>query len=154
MKSTNHGSRRQKIILYYVLAVVLPGIFLGYMAYRGIRNDQALREKESRKRLEMNSQAFFATIDSSLEQFMNEYIADSTAFKSKKDDPSLLAWFVKNTSGSKKLIIHQLLYLPAELLSGQPVQLSPPSDLEEGLRTGLQMDACSRALSPANRARL
>lgn len=85
---------------------------------------------------------------------MNEYIADSTAFKSKKDDPSLLAWFVKNTSGSKKLIIHQLLYLPAELLSGQPVQLSPPSDLEEGLRTGLQMDACSRALSPANRARL
>ena len=46
MKPPNSGSRRQKIVLYYTLAVVLPGIILGYLAYRGIRNDQALREKE------------------------------------------------------------------------------------------------------------
>jgi hypothetical protein len=100
MKSTNPGSRRQKIILYYTLAVVLPGIILGYMAYRGIRNDQALREKESRRKLEMNSQAFFTAIDSSFVQFMNEQTADSILSLLKKGDPSLLALFVKDTSGS------------------------------------------------------
>ncbi|MFA5818127.1 MAG: ATP-binding protein [Bacteroidales bacterium] len=134
MKPTNPGSRRQKIILYYTLAVVLPGIFLGYMAYRGIRNDQALREKESRRKLEMDNQAFFTAIDSSFVQFMNEQTADSMLSSSGQGDPSLLALFVKDTSGSKKLITHQLLYLPAELLTIQPEQLSPPINLKEGLR--------------------
>ncbi len=134
MKSTNPGSRRQKIMLYYTLAVVLPGIFLGYMAYRGIRNDQALREKESLRRLEMNSQDFFTAIDSSFVQFMNEQTADSMLSRFKKGDPSLLALFVKDTGGSKKLIIHQLLYLPAALLPVEPEQQSPPSNLKEGLR--------------------
>ena len=123
MKPTNPGSRRRKIILYYTLAVVLPGIILGYMAYRGIRNDQALREKESRRNLEMESQAFFTAIDSSLVQFIPQ-----------KDDPSLLAMFVKDTGGIKKLLNHKLLYLPAELLTAQPEQLNPPVNMEEGLR--------------------
>jgi len=39
MKPDKPGSRRKKIILYYVTAIVLPGIILGYMACRGIRND-------------------------------------------------------------------------------------------------------------------
>jgi len=133
MKSTNPGSRRQKIILYYTLAVVLPGIILGYMAYRGIRNDQALREKESRRKLEMNSQAFFTAIDSSFVQFMNEQTADSILSLLKKGDPSLLALFVKDTSGSKKLLTHQLLYLPVELFTLQPEQLNPTTNLKEGL---------------------
>jgi signal transduction histidine kinase len=134
MKPTNPGSRRKKIVLYYILAVVLPGIILGYMAYRGIRNDQALREKESRRKLETDSQAFFAAIDSSFVQFMNEQTADSMLSRLKKGDPSLLALFVKDSSGSKKIITHNLLYLPAELLSVQPGQLSPPNNLKEGLR--------------------
>jgi signal transduction histidine kinase len=134
MKPTIPGSRRQKIVLYYTLAVVLPGIILGYMAYRGIRNDQALREKESMRKLEMNSQAFFAAIDSSFVQFMNEQTADSMLSRFKKGDPSLLALFVKDTSSSKKLITHQLLYLPAELLTVKPEQLNPPINLKEGLR--------------------
>ena len=102
MKPANPGSRRQKIILYYALAVVLPGILLGYMAYRGIRNDQALREKESRRKLEMNSQDFFTAIDSSFVQFMNEQTTDSMLSGSRQDDPSLLALFVKDSSRFKK----------------------------------------------------
>jgi signal transduction histidine kinase len=134
MKPTNPGSRRQKIILYYTMAVVMPGIILGYMAYRGIRNDQALREKESRKRLEMNSQAFFAAIDSSFVKFMKEQSADSVLSGARQFDPSLLAMFVRDTRDSKKLITHQLLYLPAELLTIQPEQLSPSANMKEGLR--------------------
>ena len=134
MKPVNPGSRRRKIILYYILAVVLPGIFLGYMAFRGIRNDQALREKESRKKLETNSQTFFAAIDSSFVQFMNKHTADSILFSPRQGDSSMLALFVTDASGSKKLIAHQLLFLPAELLAVKPEELNPPVSLKEGLR--------------------
>jgi signal transduction histidine kinase len=134
MKATNPGLRRHKIILYYTLAVVLPGIVLGYLAYRGIRNDQALREKENLRKLEMNSQAFFAEIDSSFVQFMNEQTADSMLSGSGQYDPSLLALFTKGSDGSKKLISHQLLYLPSELLSVKPEHLSLPNSLKEGYR--------------------
>lgn len=134
MKSIKPGSRKQKIIFYYTLAVVLPGIILGYMAFRGIRNDQALREKESRKKLEMSSQAFFTAIDSSIVQFMNKQTADSMQSRLKKGDPSLLAFFVKDTSGSKKLKTHQLLYLPPLLLAIQPEQGNQPVNHTDGLR--------------------
>ncbi|MCX6224053.1 MAG: tetratricopeptide repeat protein, partial [Bacteroidia bacterium] len=134
MKPVNPGSHRKKVILYYTLAVVLPGMILGYMAYRGIRNDQALRERESRRRLETDSQAFFAVIDASLADYMNEQAPDSLIAKSGPGDPSLLALFVRDSSGSKKLINHKLIYLPQELMSLQPLQKSPPAGLEEGLR--------------------
>ena len=133
MKPTIPGSRRKKIILFYTLAVVLPGIILGYMAYRGIRNDQALREKESRRKLELDSQAFFAAIDSSLVQFMIEQTDDSMLSSSKQDNPFLLASLVKDSTGFIKLIRHKLLYVPDERLVSQPAQISP-TGRDEGLR--------------------
>lgn len=134
MKSTKPGSRRKKIILYYALAVVLPGVVLGFLAYRGIRNDQALREKENLRRLEMNSQDFFSEIDSSFVQFIKEQTTDSILAGKGKNDPSVLALFVENASGSKKLINHQLLYLPSELLTPEPEKLMQSVDLREGQR--------------------
>ncbi|TFG91273.1 MAG: HAMP domain-containing histidine kinase [Candidatus Atribacteria bacterium] len=146
MKPTNPGSRRQKIILYYILAVVLPGIILGYMAYRGIRNDQALREKESLRRLEINSQTFFSAIDRGFVRFMNEQAADSMPVISGKADPSLLALFVSDSSGSIKLIYHQLLYLTSELMTIRPEQLNPPTSLEEGIHLEFAEQRFSEAL--------
>jgi len=134
MKSTKPGSRRKKIILYYTLAVVLPVIVLGYFAYRGIRNDQALREKENMRRLEISSQAFFSEIDSSFVKFMYELTNDSIFSGAGKVDPSVLLFFVKDSSGSKKLIAHQLLYLPAGLLTIEPEQPGLSSSLKEGSR--------------------
>lgn len=134
MKTANPGSRRQKIILYYALAVVLPGIILGYMAYRGIRNDQALREKENRRKLEMYSQDFFTAIDSGLVEFLDEQTSDSMLYGFRKYDPALLVLFIKDTSGSQKLITHQLLYLPAEFLTIQTEHLKLSASMKEGLR--------------------
>lgn len=134
MKPVNPGSRRQKIIMYYTLAVVLPGIILGYMAYRGIRNDQALREKESLKKLETNSRPFFAEIDSGFVRLMTGYATDKTLSYSMQGDPSMLALYVTDATGSKKLISHQLLYLPTELITLQPEQSVSSSGLNEGIR--------------------
>ena len=134
MKAVNPGSRRQKIIMYYTLAVILPGIILGYMAYRGIRNDQALREKESLKKLEANSRAFFAEIDSGFVQLMTVYATDKTLSYSLQDDPSVLALYVTDATGLKKLISHQLLYLARELITRQPEQPVTSYGLNEGMR--------------------
>ena len=43
--------RKNKVLLYYFLAIVLPSIVLGALAYRGIVNDQALNEREFRQDL-------------------------------------------------------------------------------------------------------
>lgn len=34
--------KRKRIIIYYVLAIFLPCLFLGIIAFRGIKNDQAV----------------------------------------------------------------------------------------------------------------
>lgn len=132
MKPANPGSRRQRIILYYAMAVALPGILLGYMAYRGIRNDQALREKESLRKLEANSQTFFSEIDSSLVKFMNEQTADPMFSDSRHADTSILIFFVKDINGLKTLITHHLLYLPSELLTVKQKQSGHAASMKEG----------------------
>jgi signal transduction histidine kinase len=45
------GDIRRRIILLFVLGIGLPSSLLGYLALRGIRNDQALLERERRDEL-------------------------------------------------------------------------------------------------------
>lgn len=147
MEAGNPGSRRKKIILYYVMGVVLPGIILGYMAFRGIRNDRAFRERESLRKLENVSQAFFAEIDSDLANFMDEQADDLINHDSDLRDPSILFLFKKDSMDQKKLIDHQLLYLPEELLSSESDRLSPSSDFRECQRLEFAERRFSKALS-------
>ncbi len=146
MKLVKPGSRRRKIILYYTLAVVLPGIVLGYLAYRGIRNDQALREKENLKRLDIISQAFFSEIDSSFVRFMNRNSSEEVLAGHKVADPSILTMVVRDSSGSKKLIYHQLLYLPADQLPTMPEKPEKQASLKEGIRLEFAERKYSEAL--------
>ena len=46
------GDVRRRTILLFVLGIALPSTLLGYLAFRGIRNDQALLERERRERKE------------------------------------------------------------------------------------------------------
>jgi signal transduction histidine kinase len=147
MKPVRPGSYRKKIIMYYTLAVVLPGIILGYMAYRGIRNDQALREKESLKRLEADSQAFFAEVDSVLMRFMTGYATDETLPHRLRDDSSVIALYVTDATGSKKLISHQLLYLPDDLIT----RLHEPPVPSPGINEGIRLEFVERNFQKALR---
>jgi signal transduction histidine kinase len=132
MKTGKPVSRRNKIILYYLIAVVLPGILLGYMAFRGIRNDQALREKENLRKLETSRQTFFSELDEDLERFMDEQTSYSIISTTRINDPSILLLFVEDSTGSKKLITHQLLYLPDDLLDEKYYRSNPSPLLKEG----------------------
>ena len=44
-------NKRNRILIFFVLGVGLPSLLLGYLAFRGIRNDQALIEKQNREEL-------------------------------------------------------------------------------------------------------
>lgn len=134
MKSGNPVSRRKKIILYYLIVVVLPGVVLGYMAFRGISNDQALREKENLRKLEATSQTFFSEINEDLERFVDEKTSNPASSHAQINDPSILVMLTEDSTGSKKIITHQLLYLPVKLLYNPPNPLNPSPRLNEGRR--------------------
>ena len=47
MKRISKITNQKKIVFYFILAIVLPSIMMGGLALRGIRNDQALVEREN-----------------------------------------------------------------------------------------------------------
>ena len=134
MDHKNPISRRQKITIFYTLAILIPGIVLGYLAYRGLLNDQALREKENRRELERISQGYFTAIDSSLVQLMQTVTANSIPNSGSIPGPALLAMIDKEKNRQIRLINYQLLYLPANLLPDKPDQTVDPANFETGSR--------------------
>jgi len=60
------GDVRRRTILLFVLGIGLPSSLLGYLAFRGIRNDQALLERERREDLRHIASVAVAAHDSSL----------------------------------------------------------------------------------------
>lgn len=79
MKKVNDLKKR-KIILYYTVTIVLPCIILGALAYRGIKNDQALLERESRKMAQTTSQGLISDIIGDLKNVEDKFLrfTDST----------------------------------------------------------------------------
>ncbi len=144
MKPAKSGTRKQRIILYYTIAVVIPGIILGFMAYRGILNDQMLREQESRRKLEGDSRLFFTAIDSGLSRLMDRQLADTVSLR--QSDPAVLALFVRDTAGSTRLISHSLLYIPDPLSRKTEPTAFSRGRLDEGARFEFQEQKLPEAL--------
>ncbi len=107
MKRTYPESKRKRIILYYALGVVLPGLILGFLAYRGIRNDQALREKQVRNEIQILAQDFFGKLDTEITN-----VPDSFAY----------LIFKKEAGQSPEIIHHHLIFLPDGYLKTLPVE--------------------------------
>jgi len=150
MKSPKSGTRKQRIILYYTIAVVIPGMVLGFMAYRGILNDQMLREQESRRKLEGDSRQFFISIDSSLMRFMDRQLAEPES--DRPENPAVLALFERDSSGSTRVISHSLLYIPDPLSrKPEPVPFIR-TRLDEGARLEFQEQQLNEALEVYKRA--
>ena len=60
------GDARRRTVLLFVLGIGLPSILLGYLAFRGIRNDQALLERERSEDLRRIASVVVAAHDSGL----------------------------------------------------------------------------------------
>ncbi len=80
MKTKKH-LRKKRIVIYYVLVIVIPSCILGFLALRGVRNDQALIEREQRKKLaEYGTSVFSETIShiAKINNSLEEKIPDLT----------------------------------------------------------------------------
>ena len=64
---------RKGIIFYYIIAIVIPCFLLGILAFRGIKNDQALVESEQRRILMETSNQIFQNLDKSLIKIENSF---------------------------------------------------------------------------------
>lgn len=53
-------------MLLFVLGVGVPSLLLGYLAFRGIQNDQALLEKENREELQSLSNKLTVYVDENI----------------------------------------------------------------------------------------
>lgn len=123
--------RRKRIIFYYVLAIVLPCLILGILAFRGIKNDQALVEREQRRNLLEAGQQIIRETDAYLSSIENNFaeIIDSTAIPQKTIfTDSLLHLFCahhQNVSGIffvsgagvPSLLNNGMLYVPDDFVS-------------------------------------
>lgn len=108
--------------------MLVPGIILGYLAYRGILNDQALREKQARLQLESVSEEFFEGLTSALNKVV---LADSTYIPTSSEHALLR--FIQKPNKEEEILSHNLLYLPKGYVESTP-ENSTGVDWEKGWR--------------------
>ena len=123
--------QRRRIIVYYVLAIVLPCLILGILAFRGIKNDQALVEREQRRDLLEAGQQIIEETDtylSSIENSLADLIDTATIPQEIIFNNSLLSRFSAqyqavagiffiSGGGVPSLLNNGLLYIPDHLLT-------------------------------------
>ena len=137
MKKKEEG-KRKRIIISYVLAIVLPCLILGFLALRGVKNDQALVEREQRNSLLEASRQIIIETDEYLlkvENSFNELVDSISLPRGKIFSDSLLNEFIAQhhsiagifylpAGGSPYLLNDKLLYLPEDLTSAPDYESS------------------------------
>ncbi|MDB4581587.1 HAMP domain-containing histidine kinase [Draconibacterium sp.] len=126
---------KKRILLYYFLAIVLPSIILGALAFRGVINDQAISEKESRQLLSEKGTILIEAIDLFLsnteEQFTFKtyqtkkppsggvFFYDSVLTELQLRNPVIESIIYVSDSGGIQLLNSGLLYYPDGTFSQQ-----------------------------------
>ena len=147
VKPDYRKSRKRRIFLLYGTGVLIPGIILGYLAFRGVMNDQAIREKESRRRMETVRLSFFQSLDSLLFTDFHRIFPAKGGLTAAASDSSELAAFTVTPGGTARLLRHRLLWLPAEFLPpDQPGRTGFAADWEEAQKLEFAGDRPEEAL--------
>jgi len=131
------------IPLLFSLGIGIPCLLLGYLAFRGIRNDQALLEKERlnehRKILELVNKSVEENISKAEQAFLyfiteNKEVNQSNLLRSmvslKNQNPLVEEVFFSEDSGEIHLPIAKLLFLP----NGSTISISAPYQTPASVR--------------------
>jgi len=150
MKISIH--KRKRIPLLFLLGIGFPCLLLGYLAFRGIQNDQALLEKERlnehrriaeliTKSIEKNifevEQAFFYTIAE--HQELNQHALTRSLDSLKYQNPLVEEVFFSKNFEKIHLPIAKLLFLPNGSTQSF-YALSRTPTLVKKLRIGQQLE--------------
>lgn len=138
--NTKKQISKKKIILYYSLAIVLPCIILGILAFRGIINDQASNERENRRQLAeagtniiAGSDLFITDIE---KQFLQKsettiipfdetnFFEDSILSNFLTEKPGIEGIFYIQSSGRLQLLKSGLLFFPDGSIRGKNTAIS------------------------------
>ncbi len=131
--------RRRRILLHFFLGIGLPSLLLGYLAFRGIRNDMALLEKERLSEHQRMAQQITESIDEEIaevERVFLDFIAnqqtspwDSAVLRSlehlKSQQPLVEGVFLFENAEHIQVPLAKLLFLPAGSAASLPAQASP-----------------------------
>jgi signal transduction histidine kinase len=104
---------RRRILLYFFLGIALPSGLLGYLALRGIRNDEALLERERREQSTRIARAAVASVEERLAGLAAS-LAGRDASQFPVQDSLVQAAFVMDSDGRIAVMAPQLLYLAEE----------------------------------------
>jgi tetratricopeptide (TPR) repeat protein len=134
--------KRRRILFHFLLGVGLPSLLLGYLAFRGIRNDIALLEEERlREHNAFSEKIIKSTNDeiSAVEQALDNLLArqsgrlDSQYRGSvrslKKNHPILEEIFFFEANEEIQLPFAKILFLPAETVKSHSTQKLPSTFL-------------------------
>ena len=69
------ASRQKRVLLLFVLGIALPSLLLGYLAFRGIKNDQALLEKNRADEQRRTAELITRTITDSIKASEQDFLA-------------------------------------------------------------------------------
>jgi signal transduction histidine kinase/tetratricopeptide (TPR) repeat protein len=122
--------KRKRILIYYALAIVLPCLILGILALRGIKNDQALVERDQRRNLLETSQQIFHETDAFLLSIENGFaeiidsasiprttiFTDSSLNRFNARNQAVSGIFFLSGSGVPLLLNNGLIYVPDDFL--------------------------------------
>jgi signal transduction histidine kinase len=127
--------KRHRIIIWYVLAIVLPCVVLGFLAFRGVKNDQALVEREKRSNLMEAGQQIIREIDAFLSTTENNFAEiswqsnapaerifyDSLFTRFVIQNQGIIGIFFVSADGNVSLLNDRLLYVPDNLVTGYDI---------------------------------
>ncbi|MCJ7629565.1 MAG: hypothetical protein MUO50_14410, partial [Longimicrobiales bacterium] len=155
------GNVRRRIILLFGLGIGLPSSLLGYLALRGIRNDQALLEQERREELMQIASGAVAAhdsglvavgrvLDSVLARADSAGVAPTVALKAlASDEPLIEAVFRFTADGAiEEFVAPDLLFHASDQIpaSGGP----PPTAVElAGLEAARRLEFRQSVPGPA-----
>jgi hypothetical protein len=129
-------TKRQRILIYYALAIVLPCLIPGFLAFRGIKNDQALVEREQRNNLLEAGQQIIQETDAYLSSIENSFagIIDSLPVPRSKifhdsflnrfsaQNHAVAGIFFVSATGDPFLLNKGLLYVPDDFIAVSELQ--------------------------------
>ncbi len=161
-------NKRRRILLHFLLGVGLPSLLLGYLAFRGIQNDQALLEKQTRNEHRAIGELIAQSVNESIgaiegafldtiatHRGLNDTTLSPALENLKSENPLIEEVFFLESSGRTLFPVGRLLYLPEaspELQSSQKRPASVLREIEIGQQHEFRGKNYPRALAAYRRA--
>ena len=133
--------KQYRIFFLFFLGIGVPSLLLGYLAFRGVRNDQALLERDKREELRSLTDTITAEIENEIsrtEKSFLDMISEESGLDKSSHFKNLYSFKEQNPMAGEPFFIDSqrgILFPAAKLLylSDGSIESSPPVSLSSNL---------------------